>query len=100
MAIHTNKAVGDALAQLFQAEFEKTMDRQMVLLNRIHYGECYTVDGGDTCPACEAMKPKPLKRRVKVWRWMKTRLWYRPWGVVHRLIPGECRCEYCEEDHG
>lgn len=85
-------AAGKRLADLFQKEMEENINRQVVLMGKLHYGECY----GDPCPGCEAAKPPPPSRRERSWRWVRRWFWYRPWAFVHRALPGECECGHDE----
>ena len=76
-----------ALAELFQQQITDSMNEQAAALSRCHYG----CDG--TCPP-EPVPAIPLPTRAK--RWVKRRLWHRPWAFVHRVLPGECVCRECE----
>jgi hypothetical protein len=81
-----------SLADRFSSEMSDSLMRQSTLLGMIHYGDC----SGDGCEACAAMEPAPLSRRRRAINWMRE-TWFGAWSLVHRMIPGECPCEYCDD---
>ena len=87
MALTTDTVSTKALVELFEKQFTEAMIEQAVALSKCCWGE--------TC-VCPPIVPPT--RRARLRRWLKSRLWYRPWALVHRILPGECDCD-CDEWH-